>query len=128
MTIYINLLFDYLLFDYLLFDYLLFDYLLFDYLQLSIINYQLSTRPQAASRISLLLVTGMHAVELFEDFAEVFFLDALTGVADGEIELLLVVPGADIDVEGLVLLAVLHGIVHEVGNGVLEVYLIDEDG
>ena len=73
-------------------------------------------------------VAGMHTVELVEDLLHVLFLDAKTGIADGETEAALLVPGLDIEVERLFGFALLHGIVHQVGDGVLEVYFIDEDG
>ena len=77
--------------------------------------------------LDIVLVTGMYTVELIEDLAEVLFLDALTGVANGEVELVGIVPGMDVDVEGFVLLAVLHSIVHQVGDGILEMHLVDID-
>ena len=79
--------------------------------------------------LDVVLVAGMYAVELVEDLTQVFFLDALSGVADGEAQVVvLVVPGADVDVDGFVVLTLLHGVVHEVCDGVLEVYLVDVDG
>ena len=69
----------------------------------------------------------MYTIELIEYLLQVLLLDALTRIADREVEFLFIIPGTDIDVERFLLLAILHGIVHEVGNGILEMYLIDED-
>ena len=73
-------------------------------------------------------ITRMYAIELVEDLPHVLLLDAQTGVAYGESETVFLVPRADIDVECLLGLAILHGIVHQIGNGILEVHLIDVDG
>ena len=73
-------------------------------------------------------ITRVDTIELIEDLLDVLFLDAQTRVADGEAEMVFVVPRADIDVERLLGLTVLHGIVHQVGDGILEVHLIDKDG
>ena len=72
-------------------------------------------------------IASMHSVELLEDLLHVLLLDALPRIADAEAETFLLVPGTDIEIERLVWFAILHGIVHEVGNGILEVDLIDED-
>ena len=70
----------------------------------------------------------MDAVEFVEDFLYVLFLDALAVVADGEAEVLALVPCADMDIDGLVCLTIFHGIVQQVGDGILEVHLVHEDG
>ena len=69
----------------------------------------------------------MYTIELIEYLLQVLLLDALTRIADREVEFLLIIPGTDVDVERFLLLAILDGIVHEVGNSILEMYLIDED-
>ena len=72
-------------------------------------------------------VAGMNTIEFIEDFLHVLALNALSVVGNGEAELVTVVPGSYVDVDGLIGLAVFHSVVHEVGNGVLEVYLINVD-
>ena len=69
----------------------------------------------------------MHSVELVEDLLHVLLLDAQTSITDAEAETLLLVPGTDIKIERLVWLAILYSVVHQVGDGILEVYLVDED-
>ena len=81
-----------------------------------------------AEALDIVLVAGVYTVELVEYLAQVLLLDALTGIADTKVQLLVVVPCTDIDIQRLVGLAVLHGIVHQIGDGVLEVNLIDVNG
>ena len=79
--------------------------------------------------LDVVLVSRVDTVELIEDFPDVFFLDAHACVANGQAEVLvLVVPGAQENVEGLVGLTVFHRVVHQVGDGILEMHLIDIDG
>ena len=73
-------------------------------------------------------IARVDSVELIENLLHVLLLDAQTRVADAEAETLLLIPSTDIEVERLVRLAIFHGVVHQVGDGVLEVYLIDKDG
>ena len=75
-----------------------------------------------------MLVTSVHAIELIEYLLHVLLLDALPRIANAQVQLLAIVPRVDIDVEWFVLLTILHGIIHQVGDGILEVYLIDKDG
>ena len=72
-------------------------------------------------------ITSMHSVELVEDLLHVLLLDAQTCITDAEAETLLLVPGTDIKIERLIWLAILHSVVHQVGDSILEVYLVDED-
>ena len=76
----------------------------------------------------VVLVAGVDTVELVEDLLQVLLLDALSCVAYGEVQLVVVVPCMDVDIDGLVGLAILHGIVHQIGDGILEVDLVDIDG
>ena len=73
-------------------------------------------------------ITSMDAVEFVEDFLHVFFLDTLSVVADGEAEMFALVPCTDMDIDGLVCLAILHSVVQQVGDGILEMHFIHEDG
>ena len=81
-----------------------------------------------AEALDVVYVAGVHAIELVEDFPHVFAPHALSVVGDGETELIVLVPGANMDVYGLVGLSILHGVVHQVGNGILEVHLVHIDG
>ena len=72
-------------------------------------------------------VAGMHTVELFEYLLDVLLLDALTCVLDREAQAVLIVPGLDVDIERLFGLAILHSVVHQIGDGVLEVNLVDKE-
>ena len=76
----------------------------------------------------VVLVAGVDTVELVEDLLQVLLLDALSGVAYREVQLVVVVPCVDVDIDRLVGLAILHGIVHQIGDGILEVDLVDIDG
>ena len=73
-------------------------------------------------------VTCVNAVELVEYLLHVLLFDALSCIADAEAEMLLLVPRADIEVERLVGLTVFHRVIHQVGDGILEMHLIDIDG
>ena len=73
-------------------------------------------------------IARMDTIELVEYLLHVFLLDAQTRVTDAEAETLLFIPSTDIEVERLVWLTILHGVVHQVGDSILEVYLINEDG
>ena len=70
-------------------------------------------------------VTRMNTVELVEDLLHILLLNAQACIADAETEMVLLVPSADIEVERLIGLAVFHRVVHQVGDGILEMYLID---
>ena len=69
----------------------------------------------------------MYAVELLEDLLQVLLLHTDARVAHGEVEVVVIVPSLQIDVDGLVGLTVFHRVVHQVEDHVLEVYLVDID-
>ena len=78
--------------------------------------------------LDIVHVAGMHAVELLKHLLQIFLLDADAGISHGEAEMGIVVPCTQIDIERLLGLAILHGVVHQIEEGVLEVHLIDIDG
>ena len=47
---------------------------------------------------------------------------------DGEVQMVVIVPCADEDIDRLFGFAVFHGIIHQVGNGILEMQFIHIDG
>ena len=73
-------------------------------------------------------ITGVDSIELVEDFLHVLLLDTQTGVTDAEEETFFLVPGTDIEVERLIGFTVFHRVIHQIGDGVLEMHLIDIDG
>ena len=81
-----------------------------------------------AEALDIVYVAGMHPVELFEDFLHVLALDALSRVGYREAQLVTLIPGAQVDVDRLVGLAILHRVVHQVGDGVREMHLVYVDG
>ena len=78
-----------------------------------------------AESLHVVDVARMHAIELLEHSLQALFLDADARVANREVEVLVVVPRLDVDVERTVGLAVFHGVVEQVVDHVLEVHLID---
>ena len=73
-------------------------------------------------------ITRVDTIELIEDLLHILLLNTQTGVTDREAQMILIIPGADIDIERLFGLTILHGIVHQISDGILEMHLIDEDG
>ena len=92
------------------------------------VNHLLDVGQTESEALHVVLVASMHTIELIEDFLDVLLLDALSGITDAEQQSVVFVPRADIDIEWLVGLAIFHGIVHQIGDGILEMHLIDIDG
>ena len=68
----------------------------------------------------------MYAVELLENLAQVLLLDAYAGIADGDRDLAgRGVPRADVEIQRLIGLAVLDGVVDEVEDDIAEMRLAD---
>ena len=78
--------------------------------------------------LDVVLVAGMHAIELVEDALQVVLLyaDAVVGDADAEVCLALI-EGVNLDGERLVLASVLEGVVQQVEDDVCEVHLVGVD-
>ena len=70
-------------------------------------------------------IAGVDTVEFLENLLQVVLLDTDTGVADREVEVVVVIPCLEVDVQRLVGLAILDGVVHQIEEGVLEMNLID---
>ena len=70
-------------------------------------------------------IAGVDTVELLENLLQVVLLDTDTGIADREVEVGVVIPRLEVNVQRLVRLAILDGVVHQVKEGVLEMHLID---
>ena len=70
----------------------------------------------------------MYAIELVEYLLDIFFLDALTVILDAEAQMLAFVPSANVDVDRLIGLAIFHRVIQQVGDGIGEVHLVNEDG
>ena len=88
----------------------------------------LNVSQSKSEALDVVLVACVDTVELIKDLLDVFFLDAHAGIADGQAEVfVLVVPGAQVNVERLIGFAVFHRIVHQIGDGILEMHLIDVD-
>ena len=78
--------------------------------------------------LHIVYVSGVNAVELVKHLLEALFLNADARIADGEVEVLVVVPGLQVYIYRLVGLAILHGVVDEVVDDILEMYIVDVDG
>ena len=72
-------------------------------------------------------IAGMDAVELVEYLLDVLLLDAQSRVANREAQAVLFVPCPDIEVQRFVRLSILHCIIHQIGDGILEVNLVHID-
>ena len=70
----------------------------------------------------------MHTIELVEDLLDILFLDTLSCITDTETEVTMIVPCADIDIQRFFGLTVFDSIIHQIGDGILEVHLIDIHG
>ena len=92
------------------------------------LNHLLNVSKTKSKAFDVVLVAGMHAVELVEDAFQVVLLnaDAVIGNADAEVRLALIV-GVNLDGKRLVFSAILEGIVQEVEDDVREVHLVGID-
>ena len=72
----------------------------------------------------IMSVACMYAIELVEHLLKIVLLKSKTRIANREIQMLVVVPCAQVDVHRLVGLAILYGIVEQVVNYVLEMHLV----
>ena len=81
-----------------------------------------------AEALDIMNVTSMDAVEFVEDLLDVLFLDAQSRITNTETEAVLLVPCTDIDIERLFWFTILDSVIHQIGDGVLEMHLIDIDG
>ena len=81
-----------------------------------------------AEALYIVDVASMYTIELLEDLLNILLLDTQTCVADAEAEAVLIVPSTDIKVERLVRFAILHSIIHQIGDGILEMHFVNVDG
>ena len=88
----------------------------------------LDVRQPKSKPLDVVYITSMNAVEFIKDLLDILFLDALTGIANGKVEVLVIIPCLDIDVKRFFWLTVFHCVVHQVCNGILEMRLIHIDG
>ena len=88
----------------------------------------LDIRQSQTEAFHIMFVARMHAVELLKNFFDILALDALSVVAYGEVQTVVIVSCADEDIDRLFGFAVFHGIIHQVGNGILEMEFIHIDG
>jgi hypothetical protein len=76
----------------------------------------------------IVTVACVYAVELFEDFAEVFLLDADAGIPDRDRHLAgRRIPSAYVDVKWFVRLAIFYCIVDEIEDDIAEMSFFNED-
>lgn len=81
-----------------------------------------------AEALDVVYIASVNTIELIEYLLGVLALDAHTVVFDRETQAVALVPRADVDVELLIGLAILHRIVEQIGDGILEMHLVDVDG
>ena len=87
----------------------------------------LDVRQAKAEALHIMHIAGMYSIELFEDFLQVLLLHTHSRIGDGEVEMLVIIPGLHRDVERLIWLAILHSVVHQVEDDILEMHLIHID-
>ena len=84
------------------------------------------SQPQAEA-LHIMDIACMNTVELIKDFLQILFLHTQTSVCDGEIQMLVIVLRLHRNIKRLTRLAILHSIVHQIEDDILEMYLINID-
>ena len=84
----------------------------------------LHIRQAQSESLHIMHIACMNSIELVEDLLQALLLHAQARIRDGEIEMLLIVPSLHRDVEWLIWLAILHGVVHQIEDDILEMNLV----
>ena len=77
-----------------------------------------------AEALHIMHIARMYAVELVEDFLQVLLLHTQTRIIDREIQMMFIIPCLHRDKQRLFGFTILHGIVHQIENHILEMNLI----
>ena len=73
-------------------------------------------------------VAGMYTVELIENLFQILTLDTLTGVTNGETQVVVGIPRFQVYVKRFFLFTVFHSIIQQIVDYILEMNLIHIDG
>ena len=92
------------------------------------IHYLLNVGKTEAEALHVMHIAGMNAIELVEYLLQVLLLHSHARIVDGQIEMMFIIPCLHRDEQRLIRLAILHGIVHQIEDYILEMPLVDEEG